>query len=105
MKFPRDEPRARIGYQGSAVSRVKNLALKSLVVLGGALVLASAFVLSLVFLAVGLAVVLAVGGYLWWKTRELRRQLRAQMQMHGQPQPAGQIIEGEVISHERIRPE
>jgi arginine exporter protein ArgO len=103
MKFPQNEPRARIGYRGSAVSRVKDLALKSLVVLGGALILASAFVLSLVFLAIGLAVVLVFGGYLWWKTRELRRQMRAQMQ--GQSQPAGQIIEGEVIPPKRIRRE
>ena len=96
-----DEPRARIGYQGSAISRAKGLALKVLVVMGGALILASAFVLSLVFLAIGLAVVLTVGGYLWWKTRELRRQLRARMEE--QQQPAGQVIEGEVIPLERTR--
>jgi uncharacterized iron-regulated membrane protein len=101
-----DEPRARIGYQGSAVSRAKNLALKAVLVLGGALMLASAFVLSLVFVAVGLAVVLIAGGYLWWKTRELRRQLRAQV--HAQARPGGEVIEGEVIkaeviTHERTR--
>jgi hypothetical protein len=101
-----DKPRPRIGYQGSAVSRAKNLALKALLVLGGALMLASAFVLSLVFVAVGLAVVLIAGGYLWWKTRELRKQIRARMQ--GQPQPGSEIIEGEVIkaeviTHERTR--
>jgi len=95
-----DEPRARIGYRGSAVSRAKNFALKALLVLGGALMLASAFVLSLVFLAVGLAVVLIAAGYLWWKTRELRRQIRARVQ--GQPQPGGEIIEGEVIEAEKI---
>ena len=83
-----DEPRARIGYRGSAVSRAKNLALKALVVLGGALVLASAFVVSLVFVAIGLAVVLTVGGYLWWQTRELRRQMRARMQEQPQRLPA-----------------
>lgn len=89
-----DEPRARIGYRGSAMSRGKQIAVKALVVLGGTLMLASAFVLSLVFLAIGLAVVLIGGGYLWWQTRELRRQLRARMQ----PQPAGDVIEGEVVS-------
>ena len=61
--------------------------------------LASAFVLSVVFLAIGVAVVLTVGGYLWWQTRELRRQMRARMQE--QPQSAGEVIEGEVISRER----
>lgn len=97
-----DESRARIGHRRSAISRAKNLAVKALIVLGGALMLASAFVLSLAFLAVGLAVVLIFGGYLWWQTRELRKQLRARMQ--GQPS-AGDVIEGEVISQERIRRE
>ena len=96
-----DEPRARIGYQGGAVSRAKILASKALVILGGALALAGAFVLSVVFIAIGLAVVLGVGGYVWWKTRELRRQIRAQMQE--QPQSRGVVIEGEVIPVERTR--
>jgi O-antigen/teichoic acid export membrane protein len=96
-----DEPRARIGYRGSAVSRAKNLALKSFVVLGSVLMLASAFVLSVVFLAIGLAVVLGVGGYLWWQTRDLRKQMRARMQEP--PQSAGQVIEGEFVSLERTR--
>jgi hypothetical protein len=99
--MPIDEPRARIAYRGSAISRAKQLALKTLVVLGGAAMLVSAFVFSLVFLAIGLAVVLVFGGYLWWKTRELRRQLRAEMQ--GQQQPGGRVIEGEVIPLERAR--
>jgi hypothetical protein len=98
-----DEPRARIGYRGGAISRAKHLALKGLLVLGGALTLVSAFVVSLVFLAIGLAVVLTVGGYLWWKTRELRRQMRARMQEQSQPWSAGDVIEGEVITHERTR--
>ena len=96
-----DEPRARIAYQGSVISRAKQLALKTFVVLGGTVVLAGAFVVSLVFVAIGLAIVLGFGGYIWWKTRELRRQLRAQMQ--GQHQPAGEVIEGELIPLERTR--
>ena len=98
-----DEPRARIGYQGSAVSRAKQFALKGLVVLGGTLALAGAFLLSLVFLAIGLAVVLTVGGYLWWKTRELRRQIRARMQEQAQPWSGGEVIEGQVITQERTQ--
>jgi uncharacterized iron-regulated membrane protein len=95
-----DEPRARIAYRGSAISKAKNLVLKGLVVLGGTVVLVSAFMVSLVFVAIGLAVVLIFGGYLWWKTRELRGQLRARMQE--QSQPAGQVIEGEVIRTEEL---
>jgi hypothetical protein len=63
----------------------------------GAIVLVSAFVLSLAVLAVGLAVTLTVGGYLWWKTRELRKQIRTRMQ----PQSGGVIIEGEVIARDQ----
>jgi predicted membrane protein len=98
-----DDPRARIEYRGSALSRAKLLALKTLVVLGGAAMLASAFVLSVVFLAIGLAVVVIVGGYLWWKTRELRRQMRARMQERSEPRSTGDVIEGEVISREQTR--
>ena len=96
-----DEPRARIAYRGGALSRAKQLALKTFIVLGGTVVLAGAFLVSLVFVAIGLAVVLIFGGYLWWKTRELRRQLRARMEE--QQQPAGEVIEGEVIPLERTR--
>jgi hypothetical protein len=95
--MPPDDPRARIAYQGSAISRAKQVAFKVVVVLGAAVALASAFVLSLAFLAIGLAVVLVFGGYLWWKTRDLRKQMRARMQPQA---PSGRIIEGEVISRD-----
>ena len=96
-----DDPRARIGYRGSAVSRAKDLASKALIVIGGGLILGSAFAISLVVLAIALVVVLTFGGYLWWKTRELRRQMRERMQ--AQSEPAGEVIEGEVISQESTR--
>jgi O-antigen/teichoic acid export membrane protein len=98
-----NEPRAQIGYQASAISRAKNLALKGLLVVGGAVTLVSAFVVSLVFVAIGMAVVLTVGGYLWWQTRDLRRQLRARMQEQSHMRSGGVIIEGEVISREPTR--
>ena len=96
-----DDPRARIGYRDSAISRAKSLASKALMVLGGALILASAFAISLVVLAVALVVVLTFGGYPWWKTRELRRQMRERMQ--AQSAACRRIIEGEVISRESPR--
>jgi len=105
MQF--NEPRARIGDRSTAVSRVKQLALKSLVVAGGVVMLASAFVLSFAVVAIGLVLVLTVGGYVWWQTRDLRKQIRAQMQMQAQaqsqPRSTGRIIEGEVISPEQPR--
>jgi O-antigen/teichoic acid export membrane protein len=96
-----DEPRARIAHRGSAMSQAKHLVAKALVILGGTVMLVSAFMVSMIFVAIGMAVVLIFGGYLWWKTRELRKQLRARMQEHSQP--AGRVIEGEVISNERTR--
>lgn len=96
-----DESRPRIGHQGSVLSRAKNLALKALLVVAGAVTVVSAFAVSLVFVVIGMAVVLAVGGYLWWQTRELRRQLRARMQGQLQPRSGGNVIEGEVIEQER----
>ena len=50
-----------------------------------------------------MAVVLTFGGYLWWKTRELRRQMRARMQEQSQPWSGGDYIEGEVITREQTR--
>lgn len=96
-----DEPRSRIAYRGSVMSQAKQLALKALVVIGSTVMLVSAFMVSMMFIVIGLAVVLVFGGYLWWKTRELRKQLRTRMQEHSQP--AGRVIEGEVISRERTR--
>jgi hypothetical protein len=98
-----DQPRARIGYRGSAVSRARQIALQVLVGLGGALMLASAFVLSLVVLAIGLAVVLIGGGYLWWQTRGLRQQLRERREATQQSpgRRVGEVYEGEVVSQDQ----
>lgn len=59
----------------------------------GAVLLVVAFMASLLVFALVVAVALVVGVYLWWKTRELRRQVR-EMQ---QPAPGGRVIEGDAI--------
>ena len=65
-----------------------------------------AFMFSLVALAVVAVLGVALGGWLWWKTRTLRKQMQqmreAQQQMgtrQGTEQPArsDQVIEGEFI--------
>jgi len=52
------------------------------------------------FFALAFAVVLVVGGYFFWKTRELRKQLRTRYSQ-------GAVIEGvvvrEVVTHENDR--
>lgn len=77
--------------------------------IAGMLLLAGAFVFS-VFLFAALAVIgMALWGFLWWKTRDLRKQMRAQMeQMREQmgragagsmqePAPGSTVIEGEYV--------
>ncbi len=105
------EERPMPGARGSVGSRANAFMVKTLAVITGGIVLASAFVLSLVFFAVALAVVVLGGGYLWWKTRHLRKQLRAQMdaqmsahmsemQARRRGASTSDVIEGVVISRE-----
>lgn len=96
--------RPRLGYRGSVSSRAKDFAVKALAVVAGGVMVASAFVLSLAFFAIALAVVLIFGGYIWWKTRNLRRQVREELhaQMR-QSQPQDDVIEGVVISRRESR--
>lgn len=58
------------------------------------------FALALMFSVVLFAVVLTAGaviwGYLWWKTRGLRKQMR-------EHPPGGLVIEGEVIREGDVR--
>jgi hypothetical protein len=66
----------------------------------GAILLILGFMFSLVILAVGALLGLGVWGYLWWKTRKLRRTMREQA-------AGGQVIEGEsaVIEEYRVATE
>lgn len=70
------------------------------VVAVAALVLGLMF--SFVFLVFAAAIGLMVFGWLWWKTRQLRKLMRAaQAQATGaarQSGPGGSVIEGEVLS-------
>jgi uncharacterized protein YneF (UPF0154 family) len=59
----------------------------------GAIVLVIAFMFSVVALAVVSVIVLIIVGYLWWKTRDLRRELR-------EHPPGGRVIDGDAM-HDR----
>jgi hypothetical protein len=65
----------------------------------GTVLLVGAFMVSVVVLAVVAAVGLVGGAWLWWRTRELRQRVKAQMaaQMQAREQADGRVIEGEVI--------
>lgn len=102
------DERARLGFSGGVTHRAKSFMAKTAAIAVGVVMLASAFVISLAFFVFALAVVLVVGGYLWWKTRDLRKQIREQMRgqnvaRHAQNAPAGEVIEGVVISKSEVR--
>jgi len=60
----------------------------------GAVLLVAVFTVSLLVFAIVVTGGLLVLGYLWWKTRDLRKQIREQMRQR----PTGErVIEGEVI--------
>ena len=95
----REAERLRLDSHASMSSRAKDVVLKIIAVMAAAVMLVSAFVLSLAFFAIASAAALAFGGYIWWKTRELRAQIDAALQDRmGAPQTRGNVIEGVVIS-------
>ena len=82
-RIPGTSPRIRASGSGFLGKIVTTLA--------SAAVLVMAFMLSLLVFAFVAAIGLMLGGYLWWKTRELRKQMRER------PHQGGRIIEGEVV--------
>jgi Flp pilus assembly protein TadB len=63
----------------------------------GAALLVAALMVSAVVFAIALVGALVIGGYVWWKTRALRRQLRERP-------PGGHVIEGEAIRDDDVPP-
>ena len=63
---------------------------KLLGVFAGAALIVLGVMFSMVLLVVLAIAGLAAWGYVWWKTRELRRTMRERP-------PGGQVIEGEVV--------
>ena len=62
-------------------------------ILAGAVALVVAFMFSVVALAI-VSVVVVIGiGYVWWKTRDLRRRLR-------ENPPGGRVIDGDAVRDE-----
>ena len=67
-----------------------------LALLTGAILLILGFLFSVVVLAVIAVLGLAVWGYLWWKTRKLRRTMQEHV-------PDGRVIDGEAVVVEEYR--
>jgi hypothetical protein len=85
--MPPDRESPRLEHDGR---RAPGLLTKILAVAAGAVVLIGAVAISFVLFAIALAVLVAFGIYVWWKTRDLRRRLRTE------PPGEGTVIEGEV---------
>jgi O-antigen/teichoic acid export membrane protein len=100
MQF--DQERLRLGQHRSVNSRALDVMVKVAAVAAGAILLVSALVLSIVFVLGALAVLLVVGGYFWWKTREVRKQMREHVRTQTRtqmrrPSAQGDVIEGVVV--------
>jgi hypothetical protein len=101
----------RLGYGGGVTHRAKSFMAKAAAIALGGVMLAGAFVMSLAFFVVALAVVLVFGGYVWWKTRSLRQHIREQMRQHDSihtrradgDAASGDVIDGVVISKTETR--
>lgn len=111
MQFDKQQERLR---QSGATMRPgpPSLLAKVLAVVIGAALLVVGLAVSLVMLAVVLGAGIVIGGFVWWKTRDLRRQLREEairaQQTHEQQvhERAGQrmVIDG-VIEDVEFRDE
>jgi membrane protein implicated in regulation of membrane protease activity len=105
VQDPNDNGRPRLQSRGHGFGRrAPGLFTRIAAVVGGVLVLAGAVAISFVVFVAVAAVVVIVGLYLWWKTRHLRKQLRAQMQEQMNAQaPPGEQRRGEVLEGEFVR--
>lgn len=76
------------GTQGEATP--SSLLGRVATILAGAVALVVAFMFSVVALAIVSVVILIGAGYVWWKTRDLRRRLR-------ENPPGGRVIDGDAF--------
>lgn len=83
-----EEQRRLTGGEAGSHARSPGLLGKVLTLAAGAVLLVATFMVSLLVFAVLLTGGLLIGGYLWWKTRELRKQMRERP-------PGGRVIEGQ----------
>ncbi|MDP2867534.1 hypothetical protein [Methyloversatilis sp.] len=98
-------------HGASASTRPAGPLAKLFAALAGVILLVLGLMFSVVIIAVAIAFGLVIWGWIWWKTRALRQQMREQMEARmaagegasapfsdGEgAQPSGRVIEGEVI--------
>jgi hypothetical protein len=86
----------QLRHRGGVRSRAQSLAGKTLALVGAGIVLVSAIAVSLLLFAVAMTAVVVIGGYVWWKSRHFRKQLRTQ-------RGSGDVIEGVVVREVDIK--
>ncbi len=98
-----DELKQRLEGRGDNASGLQRLFARVLGFATAAALLVVTLMFSALLFAAALTVGLLIWGRVWWKTRALRRQMRAQSQAFAaRPRtpdaaPGGRVIEGEVI--------
>lgn len=87
-----DDERPRLAGAGTLLGGQQPGPFATVVALAvGGLVLVGVFMLSLVLFTALLAVGAVIGAYLWWKTRDLRKQMREMREAEGI------VIEGQAV--------
>ena len=69
----------------------------------GTALLVVGFMFSLVALAVLAVGAVLIGGWLWWKTRAVRRQIEEQLAQQTSFQPDEPVFDGRIIEGEAVR--
>lgn len=95
-------------YISHTSARPPSLLRKTAVIIGAAAVAGLMLIASAVLLGVVVIIGLLASAYLWWKTRELRKQMRnfpPRGAAMGSEASKGEVFEGEVIEGEVIEGE
>jgi len=79
----------------NAITESSSLLRKMAAIVVAAVLIGFALMFSMLFIAVALTAGVVIWGYLWWKTRNLRKQMR-------NFRPTDEAIEGEIIEGEVI---
>jgi hypothetical protein len=86
-----DEEQRRLGGgRVRSTTPVSGFVAKIVAYAAAAVLLVLAFIFSVVLLAIVMTGGIVLLGYLWWRTRELRKRIRERP-------PGGRVIEGEAI--------
>jgi O-antigen/teichoic acid export membrane protein len=92
-----DRETRRIGYDHGRLGwGAQSFVGKALTFAAAAVLLVATIAISLAVFAVAMMGVVVVGGYIWWKIRHLRKQMRASSS-------ESNVIEGEIIEGHVVR--